>query len=194
MDARDFLAPDEFVFNGIDGATGGYLTPPVKARQITALAKDSPQDREHLHDLERRLRSGTPSRGVREGVDPLNLAQAGWGVIFAHQDQDRVPAIREALGALQEHDLVLGPAQDGGYYLLALARPAPLLFDGIPWRPPGVLQATLARADFLGLRTRLLKPMRDVDTLGDLRAEWSRISPLVDPVTRAAIEAVLAGG
>jgi rSAM/selenodomain-associated transferase 1 len=102
--------------------------------------------------------------------------------------------VREALAALQDHDLALGPARDGGYYLLSLSRPVPILFDDIPWSTPGVLQATLMRADSLGLRTRMLKPMRDVDTLEDLRAEWGSVSRLVDPATRGAIEAVLAAG
>jgi rSAM/selenodomain-associated transferase 1 len=101
--------------------------------------------------------------------------------------------IREALAALQDHELVVGPARDGGYYLIALSQPAPDLFAGVPWSTPAVLQATLERAGSLGLRTRLLSPLRDVDTLEDLRAEWRRVSPLLDVTTRGAIEAVLGG-
>jgi hypothetical protein len=100
MGASDFSAPDDLVFNGINGATGGYLSPPVKARQITEIAKGTLQDREHLRDLERRLQVSTSSRGVREGIDPQDLSQAGWGIIFALQDQEKIPAFREALGEL----------------------------------------------------------------------------------------------
>jgi rSAM/selenodomain-associated transferase 1 len=102
--------------------------------------------------------------------------------------------VREALAALRENDLALGPARDGGYYLMALGRPCPGLFTAIPWSTPSVLAATVERAGVLGLSVRLLDPMRDVDTLEDLRAEWPRIAPLLDAATRGGIEAALAGG
>ena len=54
--------------------------------------------------------------------------------------------LRAALAALAASDLVLGPATDGGYYLIGLARPAPELFAGVPWGTERVLAATLARA------------------------------------------------
>jgi rSAM/selenodomain-associated transferase 2/rSAM/selenodomain-associated transferase 1 len=73
-----------------------------------------------------------------------------------------------ALHALEAADLVLGPALDGGYYLLGLRRPAPELFQGIPWSTPEVLGATRARARELGLTEMLLPALRDVDTLEDL--------------------------
>jgi len=102
--------------------------------------------------------------------------------------------VREALAALQDHDVALGPARDGGYYLMALARPCPGLFTSIPWSTPAVLTATLERASVLGLSVRLLDPMRDVDTLEDLRAEWPRIAALLDAESRGVIETALAGG
>jgi hypothetical protein len=102
--------------------------------------------------------------------------------------------VREALAALDNHDVVLGPARDGGYYLMALARPCPALFTAIPWSTPAVLTATLERTRALGLSVRLLDPLRDVDTLEDLRAEWPRVAALLDEGLRGAIERVLAGG
>lgn len=100
-------------------------------------------------------------------------------------------AVREALDALREHDLVLGPARDGGYYLMALRRPCPSLFDGLAWSTPTVLAATLERADALGLKARLLQPLTDIDTLEDLRQEWPTVAALLDDSTRAAIEPAL---
>ena len=67
-----------------------------------------------------------------------------------------------------EHDLVLGPSEDGGYYLIALRRPCPQLFEGIPWSTPAVLEETLRRARTLGFRTLALHPWYDVDTGDDL--------------------------
>jgi glycosyltransferase A (GT-A) superfamily protein (DUF2064 family) len=77
---------------------------------------------------------------------------------------------RQAFDALAAHDLVLGPAQDGGYYLIALTRPVAELFHDIPWSGPQVLAATRDRAAKMGLRSLLLPTWRDVDTIDDLRA------------------------
>jgi rSAM/selenodomain-associated transferase 1 len=87
--------------------------------------------------------------------------------------------VAEALRALDDHDVVLGPTYDGGYYLIALDQPRPVLFQSIPWSTPSVLPATAERAGVLGLAVRMLDPMRDVDTIGDVKAEWDRLRPLV---------------
>jgi rSAM/selenodomain-associated transferase 1 len=78
--------------------------------------------------------------------------------------------LRAAFAALRRRDVVLGPALDGGYYLIGLARPAPRLFRGIAWSTAGVAAQTLRRARALGLRWHLLPPLRDVDTAADARA------------------------
>ncbi len=98
----------------------------------------------------------------------------------------------EAFAALEESDVVLGPTHDGGYYLIALDRPRPALFQSIPWSTPSVLPATAERAGVLGLSARMLDPLRDIDTLDDLRAEWPRVRLLVagtplEPVLADAI-------
>ena len=85
----------------------------------------------------------------------------------------------QAFTALHDVDLVLGPACDGGYYLVGLAAPRPALFEGIAWSTPTVCAETLERARAMGLRHRLLPELRDVDTLADVRAEWKRIAPLL---------------
>ena len=65
---------------------------------------------------------------------------------------------------------MLGPTHDGGYYLIALDRPRPALFQAIPWSTPSVLPATAERAGVLGLTVLMLDPLRDVDTLDDVSA------------------------
>jgi rSAM/selenodomain-associated transferase 1 len=65
--------------------------------------------------------------------------------------------------------VVVGPASDGGYYLLA-ATSVPPVFDGVKWGSDQVLSATLARARQGNVRVRMLDGMRDVDTPADLNA------------------------
>jgi uncharacterized protein len=81
-----------------------------------------------------------------------------------------VARFAEAAGVLDggAADVVLGPSEDGGYYLIGLARPAPELFDDMRWSEPDVLAVTRMRAERLGLRVALLAPWYDVDTGADL--------------------------
>jgi len=81
------------------------------------------------------------------------------------------------LGSWGGADLVLGPATDGGYYLIGMREPVPELFQGIPWSTPQVLKATLDRARELGLRVELLSPLMDVDTIED----WDEVKPTLAP-------------
>lgn len=78
--------------------------------------------------------------------------------------------IKEAFAMLDGSDLVLGPAGDGGYYLVALKAPEKRLFTDITWSTPRVLADTLLRAKALGLKVFLLPAMPDVDTPADLAA------------------------
>ena len=81
--------------------------------------------------------------------------------------REDVEAGFEALG---KHDLVLGPADDGGYWLVGLNQPRPRLFEGINWSTSTVLAETLKRAAQLGLKTNLLRQLCDVDTAADWHA------------------------
>lgn len=76
----------------------------------------------------------------------------------------------EAVTLLAAHDVVLGPALDGGYYLIGLRKPSPELFAGIPWSTDRVLPLTQQKAAALGLHTALLPVRRDIDTIDDLMA------------------------
>lgn len=79
------------------------------------------------------------------------------------------PLFAQAFTALATQELVLGPARDGGYYLIGLTRPAPALFTEIPWGSGEVLAATLKHAQTLNLSTHLLETLADVDRPEDLR-------------------------
>jgi rSAM/selenodomain-associated transferase 1 len=68
----------------------------------------------------------------------------------------------EILGS-SDNVAVVGPADDGGYYLIGLAEPHPQLFDGVNWSTVRVLDQTLARAAELRLNVEMLPPHYDVD-------------------------------
>jgi rSAM/selenodomain-associated transferase 1 len=102
-------------------------------------------------------------------------------------------SVADALRRLDEVELVLGPADDGGYYLIGLSRPMPGLFRGIAWSTPSVLGATVDRASALGLSVQLLEPLPDIDVLEDLRRHWERLGPTLAarPALRDALAAAL---
>jgi rSAM/selenodomain-associated transferase 1 len=66
--------------------------------------------------------------------------------------------------------IVLGPAEDGGFYLVATRVARPDVFAGVAWGGAGVLDAVTARAGALGLVVALVRPWHDVDTAADLAA------------------------
>ncbi len=79
-----------------------------------------------------------------------------------------------ALKALQSADVVLGPATDGGYYLIGLRQPQAALFEAIAWGTGQVLAQTLATATSQGLAVELLTPLTDIDLPEDL-PQWEQI-------------------
>jgi hypothetical protein len=81
--------------------------------------------------------------------------------------------LRQAFKALRQKDLVLGPAKDGGYYLIGVKRTLAAktygrLFDGIDWGSNNVMEQTLQIAKDLGLDLSLLESLADVDRPADL--------------------------
>lgn len=79
--------------------------------------------------------------------------------------------IMDAFAWLQTHDVVVGPATDGGYYLLAMKQMHRYLFQDIEWSTSEVLKNTLAICDKLNLSFHLLPQLSDVDTEADLTEE-----------------------
>lgn len=84
-------------------------------------------------------------------------------------------ALGKAFQELRHHDLVLGPATDGGYYLIGLRRFVPELFQGITWSSDRVWTQTLAIAQQQNLSVSALPPLSDVDRPEDLGI-WERVS------------------
>jgi len=79
--------------------------------------------------------------------------------------------IEEAFTSLQEKDAVIGPALDGGYYLIGFRNEtfSPRVFEGIHWSTESVFEKTLKVLQQEGLTVHTLQPLRDIDTVEDLR-------------------------
>jgi uncharacterized protein len=86
----------------------------------------------------------------------------------------------EALDQLQMHDLVIGPARDGGYYLIGLKSLNVELFRDIPWGTEVVCQRTVAIAEGLKLSIAYLPPLDDIDRPEDI-AIWNSIAQSRNP-------------
>ncbi len=82
--------------------------------------------------------------------------------------------IEFAWSALHTNDVVLGPATDGGYWLIGLRRPAPELFTAMPWSTNQVLAETCARCARLRLRLQFLRELTDIDEPADWHAFLAR--------------------
>jgi hypothetical protein len=111
-------------------------------------------------------------------------------VIIGSDSPDLPPSyVQEAFARLDGGaDVVLGPAEDGGYYLIGLRAPQPRLLREVPMSTPTVLADTLALARELGLRAELLPLWYDVDTSAELRRLAEGLldaPPEVAPCTRA---------
>ncbi|MDZ7759224.1 MAG: TIGR04282 family arsenosugar biosynthesis glycosyltransferase [Desulfovermiculus sp.] len=94
--------------------------------------------------------------------------------VLIGSDLPHLPAayIQSALTRLQDHDAVIGPALDGGYYLIGLQGRSfhPGMFEEIPWSTSQVLALTQKRLGDYDLKTFLLPSLRDIDTLEDLKS------------------------
>lgn len=104
------------------------------------------------------------------------LAHGHDAVVLVGSDAPDLPAgvIADAVAALHDdaaaRRIVLGPAADGGFYLVAARRATAAAFDGVVWSRDDVLAAVTARAAAAGLEVTLVRPWQDVDTEADLRA------------------------
>ena len=120
------------------------------------------------------------------------LAMGYRRVIAFNADGPSLPAgfLNAALTALECSDVVFGPGEDGGYYLVGLGHLHAELFQGIPWSTAKVLVESLEKAHTLGLCVQLLPIWYDVDTAEDARRlarELERLPAEKLPHTRAFI-------
>lgn len=121
-------------------------------------------------DLGQRMAAFISAR-LREGAEK---------VVLLGTDSPTVPLgfIEQAFQELEQADVVLGPATDGGYYLIGCSRRLPPLFEGITWSSAFVLGETISRLADPSWRLALLPPWYDIDTLDDWRMLQGHLAAL----------------
>jgi rSAM/selenodomain-associated transferase 2/rSAM/selenodomain-associated transferase 1 len=127
---------------------------------------DLPYVRQSAGDLGHRMHASI-SRAFRKGMERVVLI----GTDCPGIDRE---ILLEAFEKLKIHDCVFGPAYDGGYYLIGLTKPAPALFEKIPWGDESALKKTIEIVRTQKLRYDRLKMLHDVDRPEDLKA-WEEV-------------------
>jgi uncharacterized protein len=167
---RTALLRDTFaVVAPIDAQKAVLYTPRDGAAEIERLTPfDALFLAQHGETLGERMRNGANDL-LACGFEPVVLVGA---------DLPTLPTayIADALERLRRYpaSLVLGPAEDGGYYLIGLTEVHPELFDDIPWGTADVFHRTQGAAAGLRLKVELLPMWHDVDRPSDLQRVWQR--------------------
>jgi rSAM/selenodomain-associated transferase 1 len=107
-------------------------------------------------------------------------------VVLVGTDSPTLPPflIEQAFRELEQADIVLGPATDGGYYLIGCTRRLPPLFENVAWSTSRVLYDSILRLSDSSWRLALLPPWYDVDTLDD----WRMLQGHVAALRRAGLD------
>ncbi len=87
--------------------------------------------------------------------------------------------IENGFDLLNDNEVVFGPADDGGYYLIGMNKPNPDVFKDIPWSTDQVLSLTKQRAEKKGLTFALLPQLSDVDTIEDWKRQQKGVLALL---------------
>jgi len=163
---RDLLAR----LSGVAGRRVLAFDPPDAGPYFAALAPGFDLVPQGGGDLGRRM-----GRFFR-----ARLAGGAAAVVLLGSDSPTVPLpfVEQAFRELGRADVVLGPAADGGYYLVGCGCRVPPVFDGVAWGTASVLAETVARLSDPGWRLALLPPWYDVDTLDGWRMLQGHLAAL----------------
>lgn len=106
----------------------------------------------------------------------LQRAATSYPILYIGADAPDLTAehLRTAAAALASVSAVIGPAEDGGYWLLGLAQPTDRVFEGIDWGTGAVFAQTLARLRAAGVEPVLLPRLADLDRPEDL-SRWPEL-------------------
>jgi rSAM/selenodomain-associated transferase 1 len=175
----------------VPGRVKTRLTPPCTPEQAASLALAAIEDTLAAAAAVRReirrvlVLDGEPGNWVPDGFEVIpqrgeGLAErlaaafedAGAPAFLVGMDTPQVtPALLEAgLDGLRAKDSVFGAALDGGYWAIGLREADARVFDGVPMSRDNTGAVQRARLAILGLRTAILPPLRDIDTIDDARA------------------------
>ncbi len=145
--------PEADLFIAYDPHTAREFFSQMFPRSVECIPQGSGDLGDRLSRISRRLFS----RGVQK-------------LVILASDTPHLPqeCIHRAFSRLDETDVVLGPCDDGGYYLIGSRAHAPALFGGIAWSTSAVLERTTERARDAGLKWEVLPSCYDIDTKEDL--------------------------
>jgi rSAM/selenodomain-associated transferase 1 len=183
---RGFLLDKIDQVRALPGAQPALAYTPAAARAaFEALAPEFALVAQHGPDLGARLHHVLGA-----------LLAAGYAAAIAvDSDTPTLPTafLQQAVDLLGDPglDVVLGPTDDGGYYLIGVRDARPELFAAMPWSTPGVLPETLHRAAAAGLHAVCLAPWFDVDTPDDLerlRVSLGTLGPAAPAHTAALLK------
>lgn len=135
---------------------------------------DPPQQEERIKQWLVNANFYIPQQGKDLGVRLSNAFQWAFDNGYRHVSvfgSDilglTVAVAQQSLAALQEAEAVIGPAKDGGYYLIGLSSYQPALFEEIAWSTDQVLSQTHQIINTLGLTHHTLTPLEDLDEIGE---------------------------
>ncbi len=139
-----------------------FFTPPDKKAELRTMFPGE------WHWLEQHTSSDLGVR-IQHAITSA-LALGYRRVLTIGTDSPTLPLafLEEAAAALHTHDLVLGPAEDGGYYLIGVKAAPMALFEGIAWSTEKVFAQTVERAEALRLSVHILPEWYDIDDLATL--------------------------
>lgn len=163
----------------IGGSRSVWIWPPEKSSEFSHVRGDN-WSIEHQADgdlgqkmldfFQRTLSGNTTSEGPPKSV-------------LIGTDSPDLPTelIENAFHLLDQNACVLGPSQDGGYYLIGMNQLIPSVFARIQWSSPQVFRQTVARLDEAGVQWAQLPEWNDIDELDDLQQLQGKLVDLAEP-------------
>jgi rSAM/selenodomain-associated transferase 1 len=162
----------------------------IEARHVLVFAPDEGRDwfANVVGNRFELIPQGTGDLGQRMArFFSAQIAGGARSIVLLGTDSPTLPLdiVRQAFRELAHADLVIGPATDGGYYLIGCGPRLPPVFEGIAWSSATVLTETIARLSTGSWRLALLPPWYDVDTLQDWQTLCGHLAALercgIDP-------------